>query len=156
MAFHCRIKLPALKLTKRTVGYKATSVVHRGVDRSKELVEPSEQLCASSDQEPEPDCVPSPVSRADDDDDDDPTLHELQSKADIRGWEKLRHSFLRVATECSAMPLGQLCVICQSPAEFRCQECGSAVFYCHTCFCSRHEKMHYFHVPEKWEVLSVL
>ena len=31
MAFHCRMKLSNLKLTKRTVGSKSTSIVHRGM-----------------------------------------------------------------------------------------------------------------------------
>ena len=73
--------------------------------------EASEPLCASSD-------LDLPVS------DDEPTNHELQSKADVKGWEQLRNTFLFVATECSAMALGQQCVFCQNPVEFRCQECG--------------------------------
>ena len=39
---------------------------------------------------------------------DEPTHHELQSKSDVQS----------VATECSAMPQGVLCVFCPSPAEF--------------------------------------
>ena len=31
MVFHCRIKLPKLKLTKCTVGSKSTSIVDRGI-----------------------------------------------------------------------------------------------------------------------------
>ena len=135
------MKLPNLKLTKRTVGSKSTSIVHRGMGTtsSPESVtsidsseprdeisegftedarfteEASEPLCASSD-------LDLPVS------DDEPTNHELQSKADVKGWEQLRNTFLFVATECSAMALGQQCVFCQNPAEFRCQECGPIIF----------------------------
>ena len=98
--------------------------------------EANEPLCASSD-------LDLPVS------DDEPTNHELQSKADVKGWEQLRNTFLFVATECSAMALGQQCVFCQNPAEFRCQECGPLIFYCKGCFCSRHENVNFFHIPEK-------
>ena len=164
MAFHCRLKLPNLKLTKRTVGSKSTSIVHRGIGTtSQESVtslessearneisegftedtriteEASEPFCASSD-------LDFPVS------DDEPTHHELQSKADVKGWEQLRNTFLVVATECSAMALGQQCVFCQNPAEFRCQECGPLLFYYKECFCSRHENINFFHVAEEWEV----
>ena len=101
--------------------------------------EASEPLCASSD-------LDLPVS------DDELTNHELQSKADVKGWEQLRNTFFFVATECSAMALGQQCVFCQIPAEFRCQECGTLIFYCKGCFCSQHENVNFFHVPEKLEV----
>ena len=110
------MKLPNLKLTKSTVGSKSTSIVHRGMGTtsSQESVtsidsseprdeisegftedarfteEASEPLCASSD-------LDLPVS------DDEPTNHELQSKADVKGWEQLRNTFLFVATECSAI-----------------------------------------------------
>ena len=128
---------------------KAKCIVHRGADA--EPVAPSEQPCASSESWEQDFGAPavSPVSPCVD---DEPTHHELQSKADVRGWEQLRDKFLSVATECSAMPLEQLCVLCQSTAEFRCQDCGSNAFYCEICFCSSHENMHFFHVAEKWEV----
>ena len=150
MAFHCRMKLPALELTKHTAGSKTKCVVHRGADT--ETVSSSEHSCTSS-QLLEED-FGTRMSQGIDDM-EEPTHHELQSKADVRGWEQLRDMFRSVATECSAMPLGQLCVVCHVTAEFRCQDCGSDVFYCKDCFLSSHEKMHFFHVPEKWEVSIV-
>lgn len=84
---------------------------------------------------------------------DEPTLHELQRKADIRGWEELRKNILSAFTESNAMPRNQLCIVClHTAAEFRCQDCGPAVFYCHSCFCSKHENINLFHVAEKWQV----
>ena len=161
MAFHCRMTLPTLKVTKHTSGKKTKSVLCRGADDSKEsdgtfdMEQPSEcmrteQYCensmaSSSTEQLEPGIEASPT--------DEPTLHELQRRADVRGWEQLRSSFLTAFTECSAMPPGQLCIVCrQSAAEVRCQECGPAIFYCHSCFCLKHEYINHFHVAEKWEV----
>ena len=127
--------------TKRTVRYKSTSIVDRGmgttsqesitsIDSSEALDEISEgftedprfteegskPLCASSD-------LDIPVS------DVEPKNDELQSKVDVKGWVQLGNMFLFVATECSAMALGQQCVFCQNPAKIRCQECGPLIFF---------------------------
>ena len=87
---------------------------------------------------------------------DEPTHHELQSKSSVEGWEQLRSMLLEVATECSAMPLRQLCILCPNSADICCQECGPSIFYCGKCFCSCHENTNFFHVAEKWEVNLML
>ena len=149
MAFYCRMKLPPLKLTKRPVGSKSTSVVHRGITTSSDESISRQDCDVSCLEDPE---VEAPMYSPDSLTTDEPTHHELQCKSDVKGWEQLRSQFLSVATECSAMPQGALCVFCPSPAEFRCQECGSSIFFCEHCFCMHHEKSNFFHVAEKWEV----
>ena len=60
MAFYCKMKLPPLKLTKRPVGSKCTSVVHRGMGTSTDE-SVSRQDCnalLSSDREMERLCMP--------------------------------------------------------------------------------------------------
>ena len=160
MAFYCKMKLPPLKLTTHPVGSRSKSVIHRGMGTCTEKAVGLRDLCSASSEgsiqatkearlEPE---FGAPVYFPDSSVIDEPTHHELQRRADVKGWEQLRSRFLSVATECSAMPLGQLCVLCPSPAEFRCQECGPFIFYCKDCFCSRHKNVNFFHVAEKWEV----
>ena len=78
-----------------------------------------------------------------------PMLHELQSKASVKGWSKLRMGMLLSAVNTSAMPSNQLCLVCCEPATLRCQQCGPLIHYC---FSKQHEKVNFFHVPEKWEV----
>ena len=39
----------------------------------------------------------------------EPTEHELQSKASIAGWNKLRKPLILTAVETSAMPVDQIC-----------------------------------------------
>ena len=167
MAFYQRFMLAPLKLTQRPDA--ARMLVYRGVATTRQQ-EPSASNGDSIGSEQEPsasaeenmgqelsvdssettvvqDFLPDspPII-------DEPTHHELQSKANVRGWEQLRSRFLSVRTECSAMPFGQLCLLCPNQAEFRCQECGPLIFYCRDCFCSRHEKVNLFHVAERWEV----
>ena len=157
MAFYSRFKLPPLKFTH--CPESTARLVHRGVAATRQQ-QPTEELLPVVTGPTVPDSTaftneipallgvlldPSPVI-------DEPSHHELQSRASVKGWEQLRSQFLSVATECSAMLLGQLCLQCSSPAEFRCQDCGPLVFYCKDCFCSQHEKTNIFHVAEKWDV----
>ena len=58
---------------------------------------------------------------------------------------------MEVVTECSAMPLAQICLFCSTPAEFRCKACGPFTFYCCNCLKVYHQKTNFFHVAEKWE-----
>ena len=81
----------------------------------------------------------------------EPKCHKLQRKAAIKGWEKLRAKFVEVVTECSAMPLAQICLFYSIPAEFRGKTCGPFTFYCCNCLKVYHQKTNSFHVAEKWE-----
>ena len=73
----------------------------------------------------------------------------LQSKASVKGWSKLRMGMLLSAVNTSAMPSNQLCLVCCEPATLRCQQCGPLI---HDCVSKQHEKVNFFHMPEKWEV----
>ena len=79
------------------------------------------------------------------------TSHELESKASAAGWAVLRSHILAAVTEMAAMPLSQICLLCQF-AFYRCQQCGSLGFYCQDCFLQCHSSVNIFHVPKKWEV----
>ena len=155
MAFHKHFKLPPFKLTQRSAAGVQVQDVHRGAssqqspsDERGSLAQdnPASNQCQSSLLEPSAFSQGNPVPL------DEPTHHELQSKASVRGWEKLRNGMLSAATESSAMPIGQLCLLCPEPAIFRCQECGPLMHYCSDCFRKQHEKANFYHVAEKWEV----
>ncbi len=66
----------------------------------------------------------------------EPTHHQLQNISHVRGWEQQRKEFLYTATECSAMPSGQVCLLCVKPAvhSYRCKSCGPLAFFCRNCF----------------------
>ncbi len=149
MAFYKQLKLPPLKLTQLPVE-ASTQIIHRGRQDEQTNKAKSEEdggdsellLCEDMLDMPSPDDLV------------EPSHHELQSKASIKGWEQLRSKILSVHTECSAMPRGQLCILCPNPAEFRCQECGPASYYCKECVHLLHEKTNFFHTPEQWEVID--
>ena len=84
--------------------------------------------------------------------DTDPTLHELHYKATVNAWEKLRSNILFLATENSAMPFKQVCIVCNSSARFKCERCGPNIYYRFPCFSKQHETANFFHVTEEWEV----
>ena len=155
MAFHKHLKLPPYRLTKRCGAETQKESIHRGCSSPHARgspVEPGamggEELSSSNVftdiSFPEPDTDSQSFS--------EPTLHELQSKASIAGWNKLRKQMILTAVGASAMPFNQLCCICSEVAVFRCQECGPLAFFCYKCLCIQHERMHFFHVAEKWEV----
>ena len=60
---------------------------------------------------------------------------------------------LQNAVESSAMPVDQTCLLCSELAVFRCQECGSSIYYCYQCFSKQHEKVNIFYTAEKWKVI---
>ena len=82
---------------------------------------------------------------------EEPTLHELQSKAAVKGWSKLRMGMPLTAVETSAMPCNQNCLLCCEHTVFRCQQCGLLIYYCYNCY-SKQQKANFLHVPEKCEV----
>lgn len=147
MAFYSRVKLPPLKLRQGSTASKA--LLFRGSNISGG--EPSSCLGEDDDIDTE---GADPASSIDDMDllANEPTHHELHCKASVKGWSEHRKRLLSVLTECAAMPLGQLCVLCPNNALYRCQECGPLNFYCKECFCTQHKLANYFHVAEKWEV----
>ncbi len=152
MTFYSRVKLPPLKLTQGSANSK--KLLFRGV-RSVSGVQqggPSTSIddkCASVEEKEQ---LPFVLPEADSLLVHEPTHHELQSKASVRGWKELRNKLLAVLTECSAMPLNQICILCPRNALYRCQECGPLIFYCMECFCSQHQTANFFHVAEQWDV----
>ena len=80
------------------------------------------------------------------------TLHELQCKSNVAGWEAVRKEILTAVIETQAMPPGQLCITCKCSASCRCQRCGPLGFFCLDCFQEQHKITNVFHVGEKWEV----
>ena len=156
------MKLPPLKFNMYSLASRSTSIIHRGLRAESSSQEP----CSTKLEEPsqttetEPVVIKEKTFLASDFDDfpseDEPTHHELQKKANVEGWEQLRSRLLSVATECNAMPLGQLCLLCPNLANVRCQECGPSIFYCSKCFSSYHKSANFFHVAEKWEVILIM
>ena len=161
MASQKHLKLPPFRLTKRCGTAVEVRSIHRGeCARESRSVEPLEVKLEEGQHLPAntavDNCSPcieegEPLLEC-----DEPSLHEIQTKASVRGWSKLRKEILLTAVECSAMPEGQICILCsEEAAVFRCQQCGPSVFYCEQCYRNQHEKANYFHTPEKWEVKAI-
>lgn len=161
MAFHKHFKLPPYRLTQRCGAAVQVRSIHRGDSSqqasSLESTFMTKEACSEQSQSMDTDaslpCIdgfPSTEERPLLS--DDPTLHELQRKASIKGWDKLRMRMLLTAVETSAMPSGQLCLLCCEPAVFRCQDCGPLIHYCYQCYCKQHKRANFLHTPEKWEV----
>lgn len=150
MAFHKHFKLSTLKLTQHSSTGVHVQDIHRGVSSQQSLSEGQRGLEEQDDSSPAFPVESNACTYSEQL--DEPTLHELQSKASMKAWDKLRKGILCAATESSAMPIGQLCLQCSSPAVLRCQQCGPLVHYCIDCFKKHHERVNIFHVAEKWEV----
>lgn len=82
----------------------------------------------------------------------EPSLHAIKQKSNVSAWNNVREDLRRVAVECSAMPIDQECILCPSPAEYRCIECAAWAFYCSECFGKVHSKVGIFHTGEIWQV----
>lgn len=154
MASHIKFKLPPLKVTNHS--QKGARTVYRGqVDTDMETGTGREQNSAENAHEPSDTAEGSSFNDIPElygAEDTDPTLHELHCKATVNAWEKLRSNILFLATENSAMPFGQVCMVCNSSARFKCERCGPNIYYCFPCFCKQHETANFFHVAEEWEV----
>lgn len=165
---HRRVSLPALKVTQRpTCGEKTVELFLRGVP---EPIEQHSQGGPSNDQN----LLQSQQAMSTEDivnhispfelhtppgavnmssfDIQEPTCFELETKASVAGWERVRQGILVAMTETAAMPLGQICLNCEEEASVRCKQCGPVCFYCVECFQSCHSSVNFFHVAEKWEV----
>ena len=155
MASHMKFKLPPLKVTHHSA-QKGVKTVYRGqVDTDMGADTRSEQNSMESVRESSDTAEGSSfndISELTGAEYNDPTLHELHRKATVNAWEKLRSNILILATENSAMPIGQVCIVCNSSARFKCERCGPNIYYCFPCFCKQHETANFFHVAEEWEV----
>lgn len=141
-----RYSLPPLKVTQRpTIGPKTTSSLYRVVN-SQGDPDPAPPVELHTPSLDDTTATPVPGSL-------DPTEHELSCRASVTGWEKIRTGIRIAVTENAAMPLGQLCVICDDTACLRCQQCGPLSFFCSQCYMKFHSRVNIFHVAEKWEVI---
>ena len=155
-----RFPLPALKLTQRpTFGQKSLEVIQRGVSDS--------QPSFASEELRERPCG-SPVNTSPVDSPlavntgvsmlrpllelEEPTGYELESRASVGGWERVRSGILTAVTEAAAMPVAQFCISCEKTASLLCQQCGPLGYFCPGCFDLGHHKVNILHVAEKWEV----
>jgi len=153
MACYKKFKLPPLKLTHLTSSSVKKVLVHRGTTSAPKGVGQSN---ASERSETGGGEIGEPVVQTDPEF-VEPTLHELQRKASVRGWESIRSKLLIGFTESAFMLEGQLCVVCSESADILCDQCGPVAFLCRKCFNDRHENTNAFHVPKEWKVsLSVL
>ena len=62
------------------------------------------------------------------------TSYELEKKALVTGWEKIRPELLNVVWETSAKSIYQTCICCTSVASLKCKQRGPLGFYCNGCF----------------------
>ena len=148
-----KVTLPVLKLTHRpTAGRKSSESIHRGIfSQLQNPVEPEDNTDYT------PPCLDSPTDTATahcsiTDNLVEPTGHELESRSIVAGWDCVRSGIIGAVTEVAAMPIGQLCHICEEAASLRCHRCGPLGFYCPVCFQKCHSRVNIFHVAEKWEV----
>jgi len=151
MAFYKQFKLPPLRLTQLSGDTDTTKIIHRGEESRSAPVKTNSKL-EDDNELPSCDVNELPEDFPSADEFVVPGLHELHSKASIKGWERLRSQILSVHTESSAMPQWQLCLLCPNTAEFRCRECGPNSFYCKECLNLMHRRANFFHTPEQWEV----
>lgn len=156
MAWHLKVKLPSFKLTQRSGDSTKEVLVPRGrtsqtVHKPKEEEGSNENLADDgvdfsmlsdmgvSDYDP----IPDPQQ---------PSLHTIKQKANVAAWDNVRANLRCVAVECSAMPIDQECILCPSPAEYRCIECAAWAYFCSQCFGEVHLKVGIFHTGEVWQV----
>ena len=150
MAFYKRLKLPPLKLTTQSSG--DGRLIYRG--ESTTATKEDAGMPSPESLFDDPVGVVAPSFLEDPPDEIVPSLHELQSKASVKGWEQIRSKIRSVYVECCAIPQGQTCILCPSAADSRCLQCGPISFYCHECCNLMHEKANFFHTTEQWEVIS--
>lgn len=159
-----RLSLPPLKVTQRSTSYSSSvkSSIYRGNCEKK--LQLSNLECSDSVEIQDPPTTEEPLDDAFGDSHvcsmayspDSPgegiTLHELQCKANVAGWKRVRQEMLAMITEKQAMPPNQPCITCKDAASCRCQRCGPLGFFCLDCFQEQHKVINVFHVAEKWEV----
>ena len=166
---HKSFAMPLLKLTKRpTREKKEVEYLHRGVqgpDRSTSSIiyDQVVQFSQSNDlslqstqcevqftqcevQLPHEDLSFSTVTER------EPTSYEIERKASVLGWEKVRIGLLKAIREASAMPPNQACIHCNTAASLKCKQCSPIAYYCYSCFREWHAKVNFLHIAKKWEV----
>ena len=158
MAWRMRVKLPALKVTKRT----KEGVVRCSLPRGRGLTESTADAGAAS-LPAHLDCderaaivdagdVGVDMAKTQPANASEVSLHYVKQKAATAAWNQVRPALLRAAIEESAMPAGQCCINCPEGATHRCTQCAPWAYYCQQCYDEAHSKTNFFHVGEVWEV----
>lgn len=176
MASRLKLRLPSLRVTQRsTTGEVNHRLIPRGcTSQAVQTTDESHPLCDNDGVDGKGDSVMDknkPVELPDQQFgvvgmdsgtlstsiNDEPSLHVLAQKASIASWNKLRPIMLKTAIECNAMPLNQMCVICNTnEAIYRCLRCAPWAHFCQQCFEDAHKYMNVFHTGEVWEVATVI
>lgn len=143
-----RCSLPPLKLTRRRAfAPKAEEIVQRGSsDVQPDTLPASAKVTSCTEQ-----CLSSSPTWELQQDLEEPTSHELESRAAVAGWERIRCGMLKAVTEAAGMPESPKCVICGDVASMRCQRCGPLGVFCPECFYQYHAHLNLFHIAEKYE-----
>ena len=154
--------LPQLKLTRRPAFSKP---IRENLHQGARDIQPSLDLChsggvTSSEFPSDVDTssvLESPVSANLEsgpcsDNDNELTMHEIESKSSMAGWEAIRSSLLVAVTESKGMPIGQMCVLCgENDSLMKCQQCGPQSYFCQNCI-SIHSRITLLHGVELWTV----
>ncbi len=147
------ISFPAIRLTKRpTRGKRKVEYLYKGDAAEIETSTSTARVTSGLSQFEEanlspPVTVSGPGTRS-----SEPTTFAIESKSAVVGWEKVRLALLNAVVEAAAMPLHQVCVLCNLESSLRCKQCGPISYYCINCFKETHAKVNFLHVAEKWEV----
>jgi len=152
-----KVCFPAVRLTKRpTRGKRKVEYLYRG-----DGAEVAASTCAAGVTSPLPQFkkadLPPPMAVSEPDTcASEPTTFAIESKSSVVGWEKVRLALLDAVVEAAAMPLDQVCILCNLEASLRCKQCGPISYYCVDCFEGTHAKVNFLHVAEMWEVISII
>lgn len=166
-----RVALPVMKLTRRpATGDKSLKYIHGDIPfhPQREKVEETSTDRGDTEKDEAGDVDVDSLLFGMPDETEELTQHELESRAAMAGWEKIREDLINVVTEYAAMPLGQVCkcfpwywftdeiiqvcLNCKGSACVRCRDCGPLGYFCSGCFENAHRYVNLFHVGEKWEV----
>ena len=83
------------------------------------------------------------------------SLHTKRKQKLAENWNALRTGAYKKIIESYALPPSQKCAVCNAnDANVRCQQCGP-LFICQSCCFDIHNKLHYHHYPELWQVCGI-
>lgn len=141
--------LPPLKLTRRPAfSASVKENLHQGVRDVLTLPGQSQENIASLSEFPASVCHETETHHC-----NELTIHEIEAKSSVAGWEAIREGLLTAVTESQGMPSDQICVHCdENPALIRCRQCGPLSYYCLSCFDRGHSRVSFLHAAERWMV----
>ena len=144
---HKSCAMPLLKLTKRpTREKKEVEYLHRGVqgpDRSTSSIICDQVVQFSQSNDLSLQSTRCEVQLSHEDlsfltvTEREPTSYEIERKASVLGWEKVRIGLLKAVREASAMPPNQACIHCNTAASLKCKQCSPITYLTNMFFASR-------------------